>query len=273
MKAYVINLPRSHQRRDEMTRQLDRVGLAYEFVEAVDGRALKPSERAGLVDEATVAQHPRWLTPGAIGCALSHLRAYERVLADGCEDVALMLEDDVIVPPGISDLVSQIVPHMRGPDVVLLYFRSFGVCRFSSYEAVGLRSGAQLAYPLEVRQPITTAAYLITREACRGLAGVILPVRAGADSWGHFYELGAIESLRCVIPRPFGVRKDFKSTIDRVAPRSQRVRMTTFIATHRVFPLFQLLNLNRRLIERRMSKLAVVPERSPIAVARAAAER
>jgi glycosyl transferase family 25 len=270
MKAYVINLPRSTSRRSSMAEQLQQVGLEHEFIEAVDGRTLTPSQRAGAVDESAVARFPHWLTPGTIGCALSHLRAFERILESNRDDVALILEDDVILPPTIPDTVARIVPHMDGSEVVLLYFRNFGVCRFSARDAVELDAGARLAYPLDARKPLTTAAYLITPEACRRLAEVVLPVRVAADTWGHFYELGAIESVRCVIPRPVSVRKDFKSTIDYVGPRSMRLRTTTFVARHRLPLFFQLLTLNRHLVERRMSKTLVVPDPSPIALGRRA---
>jgi hypothetical protein len=157
--------------------------------------------------------------------------------------------------------------------VILLYFRSLRLCSFSSSDSVELDAETQLAYPLEVGQPLTTSSYLITREACRGLAEVILPVRVAADNWRHFYELEAIESLRCVIPRPVAVRNDFKSTIEYAGPRSMRMRATAFVARHRLPPFVQLLTLNRRLIERRMSKIRIVPDPSPIALARRAIAR
>src|SRR5947209_4640748 len=104
MKAYVINLPRSTERRASMAEQLERTELDYEFVDGVSGRGLTPTERAELVDEAAVARYPRWLTPGQIGCALSHLRTYERILDSGTQDAAaLILEDDVILPSNISE--------------------------------------------------------------------------------------------------------------------------------------------------------------------------
>lgn len=268
----MINLPRSTARRRNMADQLERAGLEHEFIEAVDGRALTSSERAELVDEAAVANSPNWLTPGAIGCALSHLRAYQRIL-ESADEVALILEDDVVLPPTIADTTARVAPQMSGSEIVLLYFRNFGVCRFSASDAVELGGGGRLAYPLDVNQPLTTSAYLVTREACRRLPEAILPVHAAADTWGNFYELGAIESLRCVIPRPVAVRKDFKSTIDYGGERSLRARATGFIARHRLVPFVQLLTLNRHLVERRMSRTRVVPDPSPIALARAAAAR
>jgi glycosyl transferase family 25 len=251
-----------------MEEQLEGAGLSHEFVEAVDGWALTRSERAPLVDEAAVARFPDWLTPQMIGCSLSHLRVYEKIVASG-DETGLVLEDDVTLPGGIAETAAEVASHMTGSEVVLLYFRSFGDCGLSAHDSVPLHGGKQLLYPIHVGQLVTTAAYLITAEACRRLVEIVLPIHAAPDSWGEFYERGAIQSLRCVLPRPVAIRKDFKSTITR--PTTTPLgRTTDFIARHRIFPLFQVLTLNRNLIERRMSRMKVVPEQSPVARARSA---
>jgi glycosyl transferase family 25 len=237
--------------------------LDHTFVQAVDGKELSRDDRARLVDEDTVAQYPRWLTPGQIGCALSHLHAYKQILADG-DEVALVVEDDVVLPSSLAEIARKVVAQMRGSEVVLLYYRSFHACRLSSARGVDLEPGTRLLYPVDPNQLNTTAAYLVTREACRGLANSILPVRAGADSWGEFYARGAIESIRVVTPRQASVRKDFRSTIGYVGARSARAQLFEAVERRRIFPLFQLMTINRHLIERRMSKVVIVDEISPI---------
>jgi len=264
MKAYVINLARSTSRRAGVAEQLARTQLDFEFVDAVDGYALTPRERAKLVSEEAVARSPRWLTPGQIGSALSHLRVYERMAGD----VALVLEDDVVLPPTIGETSARVASEMSGREVVLLYFRAFGICRFSARDAVELAGGARLMYPITVRRMNSGAAYLVNAEASRSLAEAILPVRAGADSWGHFYELGALDALRCVLPAPVGVRKDFRSTMEYAGGGSLRGRATSYIAERRLPGLSHVLTLNRVRIERAMSRTAVVPEPSPIALGR-----
>ncbi len=67
MKAYVINLERSTERRQHMRRQLERLGLEHEFVAAVNGARLTADERL-LVDGHAVAQSP-------IGCDRASLDA------------------------------------------------------------------------------------------------------------------------------------------------------------------------------------------------------
>jgi glycosyl transferase, family 25 len=266
MKAHVINLPRSTDRREHVVTQMAQLGIPYDFVDAVEGRAMSSQERAELVDESAVAEHPHWLTPGTIGCTLSHRAAYQQILDSG-DEVGFVVEDDIVLPPGTAELLDELAAHMHGREAVLLYYRSFEPCTFSDQDAVELPGWGRLLYPLDVRQPITTAAYLITREACEPLVDLVVPVRAAADSWGFFHDHGAVERLRCVVPRPAGVRTEFKSTIDYVSATSPRVRLTTAISRHRIFPFHQLLTLNRRRVEKRMTGVRVVSERSPMAAA------
>src|SRR6202035_3559431 len=137
---------------------------------------LTASERAKLVDEPHAAKAPRWLSPGAIGCALSHWRAYQRIGSER-DEVAVVLEDDAILPVGFAQLVAQIAKRMRDREVLLLYFRSHQPCKLSEQGAVAV-GRHRLLYPVEVDQLITTTAYLVTRSAARSLAEGIVPVRA-----------------------------------------------------------------------------------------------
>lgn len=94
VKVYLINLDRSSDRLARCAPLLDRLGLPWERVPAVDGRALPPEVLARLNPHP--APHGEWfrpLTPGEIGCFLSHLRCWELIQAQGPE-VGIVLEDD-----------------------------------------------------------------------------------------------------------------------------------------------------------------------------------
>ena len=53
--------------------------------------------------------------------ALSHIRCYERMLAQG-RDTALVLEDDVLVPADVNALADAVAAHLTGSEVALLSF-------------------------------------------------------------------------------------------------------------------------------------------------------
>jgi glycosyl transferase, family 25 len=258
VKAYAINLARSPARREHITSELTRVGLPYALVDAVDGRLLTQTDISRFADLAAIRRYPRWLTPTTIACAVSHRRAYERVIEDG-DPLAFIVEDDVVLPHAIDELLERISTEMHGRDVVLMYYRSFQPCRFIARGEIALKPGVRLMGPMDIRQPISTAAYVITREACTGLLDVVRPVRAGADGWAFFYEQGGFDRLRCVVPRPVGMRTDFKRAIDYLPSGSRRAALASLVDRHRLFPFSQLLALKRWIRELRMSRYEIVP--------------
>jgi glycosyl transferase, family 25 len=231
VKAYVINLARSTERRAHMVRQLRTTGLDYEFIEAIDGNGLD------LGDPATVGpislgrgqlQSGVWggdrSRSGVVGCALSHLKVYQRILADSA-DVALVLEDDVTLPADIHDIAAAAAVHMVGADVVLLHYGNVNVAyhcglRLSRTTAVQLTGPRILAFPAEIADVSGAGAYLVTREACEFMAREVLPVRVPADDWAFFFAKDALRSVRCVAPVPVEIDPKFRTTIDYVVPWS-----------------------------------------------------
>lgn len=90
----LINLDRSPDRLARCAPLLDRLGLPWERVSAVEGKLL-PADRLAALNPHP-APHGEWfrkLTPGEIGCFLSHLRCWQLIEERGW-DGALILEDD-----------------------------------------------------------------------------------------------------------------------------------------------------------------------------------
>lgn len=250
MRTYVINLPRAADRRQFMEAQLANSSLDWEFVEGVEGRSLSSNERSSLVDQTAVERWPTWLTPGAIGCILSHKRVYERVAADK-SNVALVLEDDALVSGDLVGLTSEIAVHMRLDDVVLLYFRSFRPCRL--HRANTTRVGDfKLFRPADPDQPISALAYLVGREAATKMAELIAPVRWAADKWSEYVNAGAVGSLRCVLPRPVIQAPTISSTIGHGESLSPHQRLLDTWGMRRAR------QLNRQRVAWRMQRIEFV---------------
>jgi glycosyl transferase, family 25 len=263
VKAYVINVPATVERtlhlrrRAHILQQVRAAGLGYEFVTAVDGRLLTAAQRASLVDENAVQAHPAWLTPGLIGASLSHLAAYRAILAAG-DTAGLVLEDDAVLPPRIGPLLTALEQEMNPSEVVLLYYRTprGRRCRLTMTGAVAVDDG----YLVEVMDPdavVAASAYVITREACASLIDARLPVSMGTDHWGTWLRTGGIARLRCVYPRPAGVRNDFKSTVDYLGTGALQ-RAARAIARTQAPPLHQVLSWRRSLRETQRSAFDLV---------------
>jgi len=209
VQVYVINLARSLDRRAHITSELRRTGLAYEIVTAVDGREVD------LRDPTTVA--PALLAKndfpaGTAGCALSHLRVYEKIIADQLEH-ALVLEDDVTLPADLGTILGDVAPYLTGAEVALLNYGSPDTIKMSRAGSVALSSSRMLALPIDIGGLVNAAAYVITREACERMTSNALPLRANADDWDFFYKEGILDRVRCVLPLAVGKTARFESTI------------------------------------------------------------
>jgi len=94
LPIYVINLDRSLARRQGMQAQLNFLGLDYEIVSAVDGMKLSPLELSQYSEIAAIESIGKPLVNTQIGCALSHLKLYARMIEQNIPECAI-LEDDI----------------------------------------------------------------------------------------------------------------------------------------------------------------------------------
>ena len=242
MQAYVINLARSADRRAHIRTQLRKTHVDYEIVKAVDGRDLDLSD-AQVVDPVFAAANVAH--PGVVGCALSHLKVYQRILDDGLE-VACILEDDVVLPSDLGVLTDAITPHMTGAEVVLLNFQSYEPCRITSAGAVELPSSRLLVQFADEHQALGTGSYLITRQACARMVKTLLPARTVADDWVFFRKEGAIDCMRCVAPMPIMQSTALRTTMSYYRRGSLYATFREAVASSRLPILHQTLAIRRR---------------------------
>lgn len=112
----LINLDRSTDRLARCAPLLDSLGLPWERVPGVEGKRL-PSEQLAALNPHP-APHGEWfrpLTPGEIGCFLSHLRCWQ-LIQERNLDGALVLEDDFELRDACSPaLLQTLAASANGP--------------------------------------------------------------------------------------------------------------------------------------------------------------
>lgn len=117
---FLINLPGSTARLEDAARQLGSAGLSFERIEAVDGRKLPAEELARLAPDNRGAFYHS-LTPGEIGCYLSHLKALRTIVERGVP-AAVVFEDDFVLKPEFGACLRDLLAlGERLPDMVKLY--------------------------------------------------------------------------------------------------------------------------------------------------------
>jgi glycosyl transferase family 25 len=249
MQAYVVNLARSHERRAHIVAELSKTRFDYEMVNAVDGRDLDLDD-ARIVDPDFAAASIGH--PGVVGCALSHLQIYRRILDDGLE-IACVLEDDVLLPADLGELIGEITPHMRGAAVVMLNFQSQEPCKVTRAGAEELSPPRLLVRFADESQAASTGGYLITREACARMVSTAPPVKTVADDWASFCKDGAIDYLRCVVPMPVVQSPALRTTMSYYRPGSLYARLREVVASSRVPILHEVLAFRRQRYLRRFA--------------------
>ena len=142
----LINLESAVERRQAMARQLDAFGLTFERV-GVDLRCVRPSE----VEAQIQARFPglrfdrKALSNAEIGCWLSHLTAWRRLLLRPGQTSCTVIEDDLILLPDFADAMAAMSDRARFD---LVYFgtssrnvsqrRRTAIKDFVVHEPVGL---------------------------------------------------------------------------------------------------------------------------------------
>jgi glycosyl transferase, family 25 len=257
MHAYVINLDRSPDRRAHIIAEVQRTGMKYDMITAVDGRLLDLGDPA-LIDPSLASRCP--FPAGAAGCALSHLAAYQKMLDDNLER-ALILEDDVMLPPDLGSLVDGLAVHLTGSEVALLNFGSYppGPLRIGAKDAVELVSGQLLALPIDARQLVNAGAYVITHEAAGRMLEHAIPIQTTADDWRFFYERGILDRVRCVLPQPVVKCPKFGSTIGMYSlGNGVRARLIGPLVRYKIPVLHQAILRRRKRIMRDWDRAEIV---------------
>lgn len=193
MKTYIINLEDAHDRKESMEFQAKRSGLRYELVPGIDGRKISANLLSILKKEHSYA-----VTPGEIGCSLSHLTVY-KALTTSDDECALVLEDDVSLPEDISHFlneIEQLIPK-KTPSIYLLS----KVNHYNGRTIMGLTNGHSVH---DVYNAAFSHAYIINKPAAHILLDKLFPVWCVADQWQTFKEFGYI--------RLFAVHPEYIST-------------------------------------------------------------
>jgi len=196
-----------------MDKHLTQLGLEFERFAAIDGACLSPAlER--LYDQNRALQvHGKALSPGEIGCALSHAAIYQR-MQDEAAPVALILEDDVVLAEEAIHIISKSISSSFPWDIINLIS--------DVDERLDPENKLTPEHWLSsfVENPNRTGAYLIRLTGAQKMLKNVYPIRMPADNMlGDFDTTDAV--LRGIVP-PIATLLPVKSTFQRgnYPPRS-----------------------------------------------------
>ena len=174
LPTYCISLPAAQRRRKLMAHQARKAGLTgFRFVEAVDGRdyGIRYFTERGDYDPVEAKRyHESGLTVGEIATTLSHGEAYEAIVLAG-HARALILEDDALF---VSRRLARVDFNDVPDDCDVLFLNSFLQHEPPHGHVAGSVYETRSWYG-------SSAAYILTQDAARKLAGIYRPVIHACD--------------------------------------------------------------------------------------------
>lgn len=249
--AYIcISLPTASERRAFMEQQFARLNIPARFFDAIAVPPDAVDEIPGYVPARRVRRFGYGLTPGEIGCYLSHRAVWEQFLASDSE-VCCVLEDDGVLRDDFLDTVMDIVSARQHWDLV----RLFSLYRRGARPVCITAGSRQLNWV--ACSAMGLLGYLLTRKAAETLLSqtrhIMWPIDEVIDrSWEH--------GLRQFVVHPEIVTQSALPSVigDRCKPRLSgraKVRYKWHRATDKARRFcFNVLNRPRRVIrlDRRM---------------------
>lgn len=184
LTVYCINLPNHKDRRDSIQRYFSSLRIDYiDAVDATDHRWRLYTDH--LTDDAIIQlenviktgkrNNHYDLTPGAVGCFLSHLKCYHTFLEKDASDILLILEDDSLPNSDFFVLLQNILHDVPDDaDIILLSHIFNGThTKIRRKRTTLYRANADASFYL-------TNSYLITR---RGMKKILAHIKENGNKF------------------------------------------------------------------------------------------
>jgi GR25 family glycosyltransferase involved in LPS biosynthesis len=129
-----INLNKRPDRNEHTLQEINNSDISkykieIERVEGIDGSIANLDDYKSLFTENALNQakdtrprqfeHGFYMTKGAVGCALSHHKVYQKILS-GNDDYVLVLEDDINIDKNVIEEYNQLLPYIPEFDILYL---------------------------------------------------------------------------------------------------------------------------------------------------------
>ena len=183
-KIFVISLKKAKDRRKSISTQMKKLGIDFEFFDAIDGRALSQSQVDAVFDKKNAEATWKPMNRGEIGCALSHLSVYEKIVNENIQS-AIIFEDDAILNDDFMAVVEELIAKI--PNNIDMVKLGYGKAKFHWW---------QKQYVITAKYEINrmygivamAGAYYLTLECAKKMIAKNKPkiIRATDDITGDF---------------------------------------------------------------------------------------
>jgi glycosyl transferase family 25 len=176
VKTFIINSKDNLKKRGDILEECKKHNIEPQIFEAIMGKDLSEAELQVLVKDHNI----NGLTKGEIGCSLSHIGIYKKIV-DEKIDLALILEDDAALRDNIVQAMKEIGEFNKTINKPFVYLLT-PIKGYIENHSIKLKS--VILY--DIYRADYTYGYIVNYEAAKRLVEYLMPVRWTADNWKYF---------------------------------------------------------------------------------------
>lgn len=267
IKIFVINLKKDVQKRKNMEKIFQGLNLEFEFIDAVYGKDLSSEELDLVYDEnLAIKYNERPMSKAEIGCMLSHLSIYKRMLEEKIEN-ALILEDDVQIDRKILDVFNNIKSFPKDWECVLLsyYKETYYKKKYCINHVSRKKISNDLKVGRFIEPMISGAGYIINQKGVRKLLDATgeklkkpIDKYTGDETYVNLY--GVVPRIVSVDPH-FGEQSNLELERSHLMgyykenDNSFSNTIKKYLKKFHLFKLFKLVNMFRQLMIRELEQV------------------
>ncbi|HID7485450.1 TPA: glycosyltransferase family 25 protein [Morganella morganii] len=220
--TYVISLKEELARRKNIKTQLDNLNIKFEFFDAIDLRSANSLDLKDKCKNKTNLN--RKLTSGEIGCALSHINIYKRIISNE-EDWSWVIEDDALLNNVSNSKLAQIIlqANKHNTDIVILGYSKLSPADSKNFyikepikRICKSKDGYILGTPWK-NWTCGTVSYLIHKNGAKKIITNYIKseekIETVADDWLFFEKEYKLNILHC---RPLIIYEDYHNHISSI---------------------------------------------------------
>lgn len=203
MKIYLISLPNSLERREILKQRFPRHYDKFIMINAVEGKKLSCEEYFNLI-KCLYSKTFLLMTPGEVGCALSHMKAYEHLIRSG-DECALILEDDVIGNDENIEKVQNLLPELLksyGDNFVWIVGGMEGLSKKYFYVKKTTVPDVYTVHKLSKRYIYRAVCYVVTKSIAKQILENQRKCLAVADWWNFILPRNTVILYSSILKHP-----------------------------------------------------------------------
>ncbi|HOV55284.1 MAG TPA: glycosyltransferase family 25 protein, partial [Bacteroidales bacterium] len=266
MKVYVTALKSNKQRYEYINSHLRTLNIDYKTIDAIDKKEISDDDIRNYYKLDDLNEIFSTINIGNTANKMSREIAYNEFLRTN-EKSALFLEDDVILPKNISEILGKLEQKIRDDEVILLDYRTAN----SSYK-IGISTvnsekinNKILAYPLQLDGLVGGAAYILSRRVAENFINLKLYQNLFTlDNWDYYYNNNAFAQLRVLYPVVIKL-KPFASSIGYVPTYGWGYKIKNLIEKNKIPFFYNLMMMKRKLFHNTVfNQFYLTDKKSPL---------